>query len=523
MGNTSGSGTTRARTLQDDDGAGADAVTLPFGTDTTSGDVVLASRSTPSHEPVQYELGSGPDTLVLEVSQDFFWGNARYIVSVDGQQFAGIFAARALHDSGERDTVILHGDWGPGAHEVTVTMVNDLWVDGVGDRNVYVNSATYNGGPTSEALGDIWYGGTFTVTGPASGGGGGDTNSGGDGTDPVAIDAGEGADTLVLEVSQDQFRGSARYTVSVDGQQVGGVFTAHALHDSGGRDTLTLHGDWGPGRHEVTVTMVNDLWVDGVGDRNVYVDRATYNGGPTSDALGDAWYGGTFTVRGPAGGGDDTSGGSGGGDIPGNWQNVWTESFDGTGHEDVLGMFSRAWGPGIDTSVSGQLTIWTSADDQDSGAMVPPWGSPDAGYGYGLYTFTLETQGTIGTYALTWPATDVWPGPELDVMEIGPDGVPYSTIHWKGEDGSNQYTSYRLEGVDPSEVHTYAMNWQHGYIDIYVDGELKHHITENVPLDYAHGGENTCPGIGVQTWWNDGALGGSNHITLYEASYSVIA
>ena len=43
------------------------------------------------------------------------------------------------------------------------------------------------------------------------------------------------------------------------------------------------------------------------------------------------------------------------------------------------------------------------------------------------------------------------------------------------------------------------------------------------PQDYAHGGENTAPGIGTQTWWNDGAMGGNNSITLYEATYSVIA
>ncbi|MBK1661654.1 glycosyl hydrolase family protein [Paracraurococcus ruber] len=185
-------------------------------------------------------------------------------------------------------------------------------------------------------------------------------------------------------------------------------------------------------------------------------------------------------------------------------------------------MFSRAWGPGVDTSVSGQLTMHTTADDQDSGAMVPPTGAGD-GYGYGLYTFTLKTQGTVGTYALTWPATDKWPGPELDLMEINGSGVPYTTIHWKGDDGSNQFRSYDLTGVDPSKTHTYAMNWQNDFIDIYVDGQLLHHITEHVPHDYAHGGENTAPGIGTQTWWNDGALGGNNWITLYEASYSVVA
>jgi hypothetical protein len=94
-------------------------------------------------------------------------------------------------------------------------------------------------------------------------------------------------------VSQDAYQGSAQYTVSVDGQQIGGTFTAGASHASGQHDTLTLHGDWGPGQHKVEVEMVNDLWVPGSGDRNVYVTEATYNGAATP-ALGGDWWGGEF-------------------------------------------------------------------------------------------------------------------------------------------------------------------------------------------------------------------------------------
>jgi hypothetical protein len=330
-----------------------------------------------------------------------------------------------------------------------------------------------------------------------------------------------GADTLVINLSQDAWQGDARFTVAVDGQQVGDEFSAATLHGQGS-DTLTLHGDWVGGAHDLAITFINDAY-DGTPDtdRNLYVDGITLNGNAVPDATAGMFSAGTVTfgfggdtqqhVESPAPVPVDQA-------APGAWREVWHESFD-----NGTGMFSRSWGPGVDTSVPGQLTIRTSADDQDSGAMVPPWGSPDAGYGYGLYSFTLKTQGTVGTYALTWPGTDRWPGPELDLMEITNEGVPYTTIHWKGQDGSNQFKSYTLDGVNPAETHTYAMNWQHDFIDIYVDGTLKHHITENVPHDYAHGGENTAPGIGTQTWWNGGALGGNNWITLYEASYSVLA
>lgn len=114
---------------------------------------------------------------------------------------------------------------------------------------------------------------------------------------PAWQDAGSGSDSLVLWVSQDYYKGDAQFTVSVDGQQVGGTFTASALHSSGQHDTLTLHGNWGPGAHTVTVNFLNDLW-DGTPDtdRNIYVTHAEYNG-VGSDALGNGWTGGSFTVQ----------------------------------------------------------------------------------------------------------------------------------------------------------------------------------------------------------------------------------
>lgn len=201
---------------------------------------------------------------------------------------------------------------------------------------------------------------------------------------------------------------------------------------------------------------------------------------------------------------------------------MWSESFD-----NGLGALSRAWGPGIDLSVPGQLTIHSTPDNQDSGAMVPPTGA-DAGNGYGLYSFTLSMgQGDVpGAYALLWPGTDVWPGPELDLIEVLPGGEGYSTIHYKGADGSNQFDGHSLGSVDVTGVHTYAMLWEAGRLSGFVDGALAWTTTDHVPADYAHGGENSAPGIGMQTWWSADLQHGSgydNSITLYDMSYAVIA
>ena len=96
---------------------------------------------------------------------------------------------------------------------------------------------------------------------------------------PVPLAAGTGSDTLLLKISQDAYQGNAQYTVSVDGKQVGGTFTASASHAAKQSDTLTLKGDWAAGAHKVEVKFLNDAYGgSAAADRNLYVDSATYNG-----------------------------------------------------------------------------------------------------------------------------------------------------------------------------------------------------------------------------------------------------
>ena len=64
--------------------------------------------------------------------------------------------------------------------------------------------------------------------------------------------------------------------------QQGGTFTASSLHSSGQSDTLTIRGDWAPGQHDLGVTFLNDAWDGGSGDRNLYVDAASYDGAALS-------------------------------------------------------------------------------------------------------------------------------------------------------------------------------------------------------------------------------------------------
>ena len=112
---------------------------------------------TPPPTGVDTTIGSGSDLLVLKITQDAYQGDSQYAVSVDGKQIGGTLTAKALDGSGQTDTLQVKGDWAAGNHTVSVQLLNDRF-DGTADtdRNVYVQSATYNGAAVSGSSLDIY-------------------------------------------------------------------------------------------------------------------------------------------------------------------------------------------------------------------------------------------------------------------------------------------------------------------------------------------------------------------------------
>ncbi len=89
------------------------------------------------------------------------------------------------------------------------------------------------------------------------------------------------ADTLVLTVSGDAYKGDPAFTVSVDGKPIGGTLTTSAAYAKGKTQDVTLSGQFGPAPHTVVITFANDLyeWAP-QNDRNLYVHAASLNGAP---------------------------------------------------------------------------------------------------------------------------------------------------------------------------------------------------------------------------------------------------
>jgi hypothetical protein len=106
-------------------------------------------------------------------------------------------------------------------------------------------------------------------------------------TTPVQI-ASTGADTLVLNISEDAYLGDAEFTIMVNGVQYGGVLTATALKSQNASQNFTILGNFPPGPLNVSVNFLNDavaVYSDGTvaGDRNLYVNAISVNGVATTE------------------------------------------------------------------------------------------------------------------------------------------------------------------------------------------------------------------------------------------------
>lgn len=247
----------------------------------------------PQNEPVTLEAGSGPDALVLRISQDAYQGSAQYVVTVDGVQVGGTFTASALHSSGQSDTLTLHGDWLAGPHQVQVALINDHWGGTPDrDRNLYLDGASYDGTavdiiPTeiqrndTPALFAFADGGSSVIIGDGGGSGGSsggstaptagaDTLTGGDGDQTVRGRGGD--DLLVGGAGQDTLRGGAGNDTiqggTGDDRMAGGAGADRFdLAQGDGHDRIV---DFAPG--------VDALRFTGVDPASVHQEAATVHG-----------------------------------------------------------------------------------------------------------------------------------------------------------------------------------------------------------------------------------------------------
>jgi len=157
------------------------------------------------------------------------------------------------------------------------------------------------------------------------------------------------------------------------------------------------------------------------------------------------------------------------------------------------GPFQDNWG--VDYSTFGEVHLTGIS------GMKELAGGPSAGHGYGTYTINAKFEGQYagfhGAALILWPGDNSWPGQELNLAEVTPDGSgrQYGTVHWADASGNNQYELRIFDKVQIGIFHDYTLVWEPNQITFKVDGVVTGIITDHVPLDFDAGGINNTIGF----------------------------
>lgn len=218
-------------------------------------------------------IAGGTSTLVLHISEDAYQGDAQFVVSIDGQQVGGVQTANALRSAGQSQDFTVRGAFGPGAHSVGVTFLNDAWGGTASaDRNLFVDTMEYNGVAVANAKAALMSNGTANLAVPSASG------------------------TITFNLSEDAYQGDAQAIIRVDGKQMGGVQTITASHALGESQAMTFMIPPSAGPHSASVQFLNDAWGGTAAtDRNLFVGSIDVNGVNYAAAAASLYSNGTST------------------------------------------------------------------------------------------------------------------------------------------------------------------------------------------------------------------------------------
>ncbi len=211
---------------------------VPGSYSTLGNDGTLSSTATQSTGPAAVALGSGPNTLDLFFSENGQAG-AQFTISVNGQQIGGVQTTTAIANSGQVQQFDVSGTFTAGNNLVTIDYLN------ASNSTLYLDSATINGVGISASSLTMSNNGNADLSFSQSSGG------------PGPVTLGSGADTLAVFVSDRGQNGPAAFTITVDGQQYGGVLTTTADSTQGQTQEFDLLGNFGVGNHTVAVDYLN--------------------------------------------------------------------------------------------------------------------------------------------------------------------------------------------------------------------------------------------------------------------------
>jgi hypothetical protein len=382
--------------------------------------------------------GSGPDTLILHLSEDAWGGDAQFTLDVDGARIAGPTSVTVSHSSGNAQDFTYQGGFGAGPHTVAVHFINDAWGGTAAtDRNLYVEGIDFNG---------QHYAGTAANNDAANGSSDPDaavmatdgTVSFPDVGGASAPPAGAGPDTLVLHLSEDAWSGDAQFTLDVDGTQIAGPTSVMVAHSSGGFEDFTYNGNFGAGAHRVAVHFINDAWGGtAAADRNLYVEGIDFNG---------QHYAGTAAGNDAANGSSDP--------------NAAVMAINGTVSFPDVGGTSASQVPMPPSGGADTLVLHLSEDawngdaqftvDVDGTQIAGPTGVVVAHSSGAFEDFTYNGNFGVGaphTVAVHF-LNDAWGGTATTDRNLYVGGIDFNGQHYAGQNADNNAGNGQTD-VDP--------------------------------------------------------------------------
>ena len=213
---------------------------------------------------------------------------------------------------------------------------------------------------------------------------------------------------------------------------------------------------------------------------------------------------------------------------PTRYATVWKQDFT-TSTQINTNIFPIVYGNPDEFSFGANgltITSYRSEGFNNVGFLQPNWGA-GLSQGYGLYSITASTpagQGG-GIAILLWPADNIWPGPEMDMVEDWTDPTGQTavmTVHFKGPDGSNMQDAIKFH-VNLSASNTFAMDWERGSLTYYLNGSELFQITgSEVPKDFADGGVNSAFGAQITDIGTNYEPTDQVSLTISQMSYSTV-
>jgi hypothetical protein len=245
------------------------------------GSVVVAPTPTPTPTPdpapALPPATSKLDAIELKLAASSFKGDPKFQLQVDGKDVGGVQTVTVQKGAGWQ-TFKFMADIADGGGKVSIKFLNDYYVAGQGDRNLWFDKLLVNGKIVADT--DMMMGrtGTYDFAVPAAlAKPAGTATALASASTFAAQPAPASVDTIVVKAASQSWNGDAQFRLLADGKQIGAVQTVTT--DAGqGWQAFTFKADLADATKTLGIEFLNDAY-GGVGkDRNLHVDAIIVNG-----------------------------------------------------------------------------------------------------------------------------------------------------------------------------------------------------------------------------------------------------